>query len=108
VNPEGGWFSSCLTREQSVIKVVNPTALPATASITLKGATHLTGTGRIITLGNTEATAENTLDRPDRILPVETDFNGTTPQFSYRFASNSLTILRLPISKPALVGAERQ
>jgi alpha-L-arabinofuranosidase len=95
-------------RGEVVIKVVNPTDLPATASITLKGATHLTGTGRVITLGNTEATAENTLDRPDRILPVETDFNGTTPQFSYRFASNSLTILRLPISKPALVGAERQ
>ena len=87
-------------RGEVIIKVVNPSPQSASAFVTIKGVRHLTPTCSAVTLGNAEATAENTLDRPDRILPVETRFQATLPSFSYHFGSNSLTILRLPVSSP--------
>jgi alpha-N-arabinofuranosidase len=38
---------------------------------------------------------ENTLDQPTKVAPVSRSVSGLGPQFTYTFAPNSLTILRL-------------
>ena len=38
---------------------------------------------------------ENTLDEPKKVAPVSRGVAGLGPQFTYTFAPNSLTILRL-------------
>ena len=80
----------------SHIKVTNPTAEPVTGRITLKGLTGLGRTAKVITLGHTDATAENTLENPDVVVPTESQMAVSGSEFSATFAPNSLTILRLP------------
>ena len=53
--------------------------------------------GRAITLSHPDSTAENSLDKPDAVVPVESEFKPAGRQFSYTFAPNSFTILRLPL-----------
>ena len=79
-----------------IIKVTNPTAEPVTGRITLKGLTGLGRTAKVITLGHTDATAENTLENPDVVVPTQSQMAVSGSEFSATFAPNSLTILRLP------------
>jgi alpha-L-arabinofuranosidase len=60
---------------------------------------NLAGRGKVITLGNTMATAENTLDHPNVVVPVEADMEVSGAEFTCTFNPNSLTILRLPAGK---------
>jgi alpha-N-arabinofuranosidase len=86
-------------RQEVVIKVVNPTPATVPAVIRLKGEANLAGRGKVITLGNTLATAENTLDHPNVVVPVEADMEVSGAEFTCTFNPNSLTILRLPAGK---------
>jgi alpha-N-arabinofuranosidase len=86
-------------RQEVVIKVVNPTPATVPAVIRLKGMANLAGRGKVITLGNTMATAENTLDHPNVVVPVEADMEVSGAEFTCTFNPNSLTILRLPAGK---------
>lgn len=85
-------------RHEVVLKVVNPTATPVAASIDLRGVTRVTAPGTIFTLGNANATAENTLDHPNFVVPVKSVYPAPDPEFTYHFTPNSLTVLRLPVA----------
>jgi len=85
--------------QEVVIKVVNPTPATVSAVIHLKGVVNFTGRGKVITMGNPLATAENTLDHPNVVVPVEAEMEISGSQFTYNFIPNSLTILRLPSGK---------
>ncbi|HKI69238.1 MAG TPA: alpha-L-arabinofuranosidase C-terminal domain-containing protein, partial [Verrucomicrobiae bacterium] len=79
-----------------VIKIVNPTASPVDSRIDLEGTAKVAGSAKAITLGNADATAENTLDDPNVVVPTETKFRVSGAQFNYHLAPNSLTVLRIP------------
>jgi alpha-N-arabinofuranosidase len=83
-------------RGEVVIKVVNPTPASVSAAINLQGASKHRLKGKVIQLGNINATAENSLAQPGVVVPVESDFKAAGPRFNYSFGPNSLTILRFP------------
>ncbi|OHB60296.1 MAG: hypothetical protein A2167_03460 [Planctomycetes bacterium RBG_13_46_10] len=82
-----------------IIKAVNPTPSPATATITIKGLAKVGNKAKVITLSHADATAENTLDNPNVVVPVESELAVAGAEFSYEFKPNSLTILRLPATQ---------
>jgi alpha-L-arabinofuranosidase len=83
---------------QVILKVVNPTSAEVSANITLNGVSKFSGPASVATLGDASPTAENTLDNPDMVTPVNSSFTPDRAKFSYRFSPNSLTILRLPVA----------
>ncbi len=78
-----------------IVKVVNPTSSDVPADIALNGANYLRKTGRAITLANANPGAENTLDHPDVVVPVESEFTLDGAKIQYTFPPNSFTILRV-------------
>jgi hypothetical protein len=54
------------------------------------------GTLKVTTLGHADATAENTLENPNLIMPVESELAVPGAEFSAVLTPNSLTVLRLP------------
>jgi alpha-N-arabinofuranosidase len=85
-------------RGELVLKVVNPTPAAVTGAVTLKGLSKLGKKASVVTLANADAKAENTLDKPDVIVPVESELAVKGPEFSASFPADSLTILRLAAS----------
>lgn len=85
-------------RGEVVLKAVNPTPSPVTATVMLRGMTKVGAKARITTLAHAEATAENTLDRPDVIVPNESDLTVAGTRFTVDLPANSLTILRVAAS----------
>lgn len=84
------------TANEIIIKAVNPTPSPVNAGVTIKGLAIAGNKAKVITLGNSDITAENSLDNPNIIVPVESELSGVGEEFSCTFKPNSLTILRLP------------
>lgn len=78
-----------------ILKVVNPTSEPVTGQITLKGLTGLGRTAQIISVGNADANAENSLDNPNVVEPVTSQMTVPGREFTATFKPHSLTVLRL-------------
>lgn len=83
---------------ETVIKVVNSTDSPYTTSIAIK-ASDVTPQGKVITLHSASRSDENSMDNPQKIVPVESTFNGFSKNFNYTFEPNSFTILRIKSKK---------
>jgi alpha-L-arabinofuranosidase len=83
-------------RSDVVIKVVNPTSTAASASLAIKGLGSVGGKAKVFTLGHAGPAAENTLEQPEMVIPKESETNIAGAEFTYQFAPNSLTILRVP------------
>lgn len=77
------------------MKVVNPTPAAVTGTIALKGLSRLGGKAKVITLSHADTNAENTLDSPSVVVPVESEMAVAGAQFPATFSANSLTVLRL-------------
>jgi alpha-N-arabinofuranosidase len=77
-----------------ILKVVNTSSSTREARINLAGARGVTS-GRALTLGSSDLKAENSLDKPTRISPVEGPLAVTSGEFAYALAPNSLTVLRV-------------
>lgn len=77
-----------------ILKVVNTSSSPREARINLAGAKGVTG-GRALTLASSDLKAENSLDEPTRLSPVEKPLAVTSGEFTYALAPNSLTVLRV-------------
>ena len=83
---------------ETVIKVVNSTDSDYTPSIDLK-ASSVDSHGKVITLHSADKSDENTMDNPEKIVPVVTEYDGFGNNFSYTFRPNSFTVLRIKSSK---------
>lgn len=81
--------------KELVIKVVNPTADSVNGTITINGISNPGKNAKVITLGHASNTAENTLENPSEVKPVEKTISISGPEFKYEFSPNSLTILRI-------------
>ena len=79
---------------ETILKVVNVAEGAQTAEIKLDGAAKVSGPAKAIVLTSENATDENTLTEPTKVVPVTktVEMNGTTLRHS--FPGNSVTILR--------------
>lgn len=77
-----------------VLKVVNRTAESQKTEIALNGAANVAPEGRAIVLTSWSPDDENSLDFPDRVIPVESPALGVANSFRYTFAPYSVTVIR--------------
>ena len=90
----------CATRDDQsgdvILKLVNMQSTAVPAEISLAG---LASTGSLSgdesVLSSDDLKAENSLDQPMKIAPVETTVNGLGPQFTCELAPYSLTVMRI-------------
>lgn len=80
-----------------VLKMVNRSAAPRAVDVVLAGLAAKEGNARAITLSHADPTAENSLDDPDVVAPVESSVTLPGEVFSYTLPAYSLTILRIPL-----------
>jgi alpha-N-arabinofuranosidase len=76
------------------IKMVNVTGNPQETAIHVEGADGLAGTGRAVTL-SARPEETNSITDPTHVVPVESEFRGVGPSFTYTFAPYSVTVLQL-------------
>jgi alpha-L-arabinofuranosidase len=82
-------------RRELVIKAVNPTPRPVSVQISLRGVANRASSATVLTLSHADANAENTLDNPKMIVPVESTMNVGGDAFAASLPANSLTVIRL-------------
>ena len=82
-------------KKELVLKVVNPTSDSVNGTIKVNGLANFGNNAKVITLGNESSTAENTLENPNVVKPVEKTISISGSEFNYDFTPNSLTILRI-------------
>ena len=82
------------TREV-IIKVVNPGSEPWAAELHLAGAGSVSSQAKQILLTGAGAEAENSMDKPRQVAPVESAVNVAGPDFGHTFPPYSFTVLRL-------------
>jgi alpha-L-arabinofuranosidase len=78
-----------------VLKVVNADPSSREVRINLAGAAKVNPSGKAFVLANSDLKAENSLDEPTKVAPVEQKFAVPAKEFTYRLAPNSLTVLRI-------------
>lgn len=77
-----------------IIKIVNVKDSEQDVDIRLKNAPAISSNARVITLSG-EQTDENSFADPENVAPAESEFTGTSNEFTYKVKGNSLTILEL-------------
>lgn len=80
---------------QVILKVVNFLNTKQTTSITINGVKAIGKIARAEVLAHPDIAAKNTFENPGQVVPVKTTVPKCGKQFSYTFAANSLTFLRL-------------
>ena len=90
--------SASLDRRQSevILKLVNASAQSRKVSITLAGAGLGKKPAKAIVLAGDDLKAENSLEQPRRLAPVESEWAVSASEFSRLLAPYSLTVLRVP------------
>lgn len=78
-----------------IVKVVNGSETPYTTTINLAGVTAMASTASLITLQAESAEAENSLDQPQKYIPVSTILTGIQPIFETTFRPWSISVLRI-------------
>jgi alpha-N-arabinofuranosidase len=83
---------------EAVLKIVNAEAAPRELRISLAGAAKIGSTGRAFVLAASDLKAENSLDEPAKIAPVEKQFAVSSNEFTFTLDPNSLSVLRVPVN----------
>jgi len=82
---------------QVILKLVNATATVREVRINLSG-TKVNGRSALASvLASTDSKAENSLDQPTRLSPIERSLTFMGPEFNYKLEPSSLTVLRIPV-----------
>jgi alpha-N-arabinofuranosidase len=79
-----------------IIKAVNVSGRPLKTSFDIKTA-RIGNTANVITLSSGSLEDANSLEEPDKIVPVESTVKINGPQFDYELKPDSLTILNISI-----------
>jgi alpha-N-arabinofuranosidase len=80
-----------------VLKVVNTASAESQVHITLAGAKRLGKQGKVFVLTAPDLKAENSLDEPTKVSPVEKPLAVPSGDFTYTFLPNSLTVIRVGV-----------
>ena len=67
--------------------------------VQLDGARSPVATGTLTVLGSAELAAENTLDQPTRVAPVEKSIAATSGVFELPLDAQSFAVLRVKLTK---------
>jgi alpha-L-arabinofuranosidase len=78
-----------------ILKVVNVSDRPQETEVRLQGGRRLASRAKVITLTSDSPDAENSLENPTRVAPVERQLEGVAPSFRYTFPPHSLTVMVL-------------
>ncbi|HWS87746.1 MAG TPA: alpha-L-arabinofuranosidase C-terminal domain-containing protein [Pyrinomonadaceae bacterium] len=100
-NGREGLYASASLDERGgevILKLVNTESSQREVGVNLAGARGVRG-GRAIVLSSTDLKAENSLDEPTKVAPVERPLSAAGPEFTYALAPNSLTVLRVTTVK---------
>lgn len=92
------YFASASLDERTgevVLKVVNADSSSRDVRINLAGAAKVNSSAKAFVLANSDLKAENSLDEPMKVTPVEHQITVPSKEFTYKLAPNSLTILRI-------------
>jgi alpha-L-arabinofuranosidase len=87
------------TTGETILKVVNGANSPVEASLDFTSKWNAATKVKAFTLAGGSVQDENSFAEPQKVFPSEFEFEITAPQFSYTFTANSLTVLRLKITK---------
>jgi alpha-L-arabinofuranosidase len=77
-----------------ILKIVNPGANSDTVEIKLDGLAQVGPEGKATTLAG-DLDAVNSMDEPEKISPVESNFEPAAADFTYTFPARSMTVLRI-------------
>jgi alpha-N-arabinofuranosidase len=80
-----------------IVKVINTASVSRVVNVTLGGAKMTGKTGRAIVLESADLKAENSLDKPTNISPVERQLPIAAADFNYTLSPHSFTVLRVPL-----------
>ena len=78
-----------------VLKAINASAESQAATLHIRGLERIAPTANVTVLTSAKPTDNNSLRRPQAVVPAETQIDGVGPEFAHEFPPNSLTILRL-------------
>lgn len=79
-----------------ILKIVNAEASSREVRINLAGAPKVGSSGTAFVLASPDLKAENSLDEPKKVAPVEQLFAVSSGEFTFTLAPNSLSVLRIP------------
>ena len=93
-----GFFASAGRDESSgdiVIKAINTAAVPVETTIRLSGVERVAPRADLMVLSSERLSDNNSLDRPDRVVPAASGLDAAGSSFAHRFPPFSLSVLRL-------------
>jgi alpha-N-arabinofuranosidase len=76
------------------VKLVNAATAPAQVQIALTGARTVSPTATAVTLA-ADATATNSIDAPERVVPMTSRVSGVSSSFTYTVPANGIVVLML-------------
>jgi alpha-L-arabinofuranosidase len=79
-----------------ILKVVNTAAAAKEVRLMLNGAKSVGKAGKVIVLENADLKAENSLDNPTKIVPVERPLPVSGGEFAYTLTPQSFSVFRVP------------
>jgi len=82
---------------EMVLKVVNTASAPRAVNISITGAKRVGKTGKTFVLESSDLKAENSLDNPTRVAPVERHITLSGNQFAHTFTGQSMTVIRIAV-----------
>ncbi|MCA9566120.1 MAG: hypothetical protein KC561_21640, partial [Myxococcales bacterium] len=80
---------------ETIVKIVNPTAMPADVEIDLVGAKLASNVCQVITLTADDPEAENSIAQPQHVAPSQSTEVVGGAKFTRKFPAWSFTVLRL-------------
>ncbi len=99
-NGQGELFTSASLDEPAgevILKVVNAAPSSREVHINLAGARRLGKVGKVIILESSDLKAENSLDNPMKVAPIERQLPIPEGDFAYTLTPNSLTVIRVGV-----------
>ncbi len=99
-NGQGELFTSASLDEPAgevILKVVNAAPSSREVHINLTGARRLGKVGKVIILESSDLKAENSLDNPMKVAPIERQLPIPGGDFAYTLTPNSLTVIRVGV-----------
>jgi alpha-L-arabinofuranosidase len=101
-NAQDGLYTSASIDQPNadvILKAVNATNTARNLRVDLKGAGSIQGNARLIVLASADLKAENSLDQPTRLVPVEKSLTASSSSFDLTLDPQSFTVIRAKYSR---------
>jgi alpha-N-arabinofuranosidase len=99
-NAENGLYTSASLDQKKgdvIFKAVNSTAAARTVRVDLKGIANVKGDGHVTVLASDDLKAENSLEQPARVAPVDKSLSASAGGFDLTLPPQSFTVLRAKV-----------